>query len=103
MIVTDYSSSIVDFLYLGKPILYCQFDIDTFYKGHIYHEEHADFEHDGFGEVLYSLDETVAKIIEYMENGCELKPLYRERVDKFFAFHDRNNCKRVYEAMKRNS
>lgn len=103
LIVTDYSSSIVDFLYLGKPILYCQFDIDTFYKGHIYHEEHADFEHDGFGEVLHSLDETVAKIIEYMENGCELKPLYRERIDKFFAFHDRNNCKRVYEAMKRNS
>ena len=103
LIVSDYSSSIVDFLYLRKPILYCQFDIDTFYKGHIYKEEHADYEHDGFGEVLYSLDETVAKIIEYMENGCELKPLYRERIDKFFAFHDRNNCERVYEAIKRKS
>jgi hypothetical protein len=34
-----------------------------------------------------------------MENGCELKPLYRERIDKFFAFHDRNNCKRVYQAI----
>lgn len=101
LIVSDYSSSIFDFLYLRKPIIYCQFDINTFYKAHIYKEGHADFEREGFGEVLYSLDETVAKIIEYMENGCELKPLYRERIDKFFAFNDRDNCKRVYEAIKR--
>lgn len=103
LIVTDYSSSIVDFLYLKKPVIYCQFDINTFYEGHIYKEAHADYEHDGFGEVLYSLDDTVAKIIEYMENGCELKPKYRERIDRFFAFNDRNNCERVYEAIKRKS
>ena len=71
LIVSDYSSSIVDFLYLKKPIIYCQFDIDTFYKGHIYKEGHADYENDGFGEVLYSLDSTVAKIIEYMESKLE--------------------------------
>ena len=32
-----------------------------------------------------------------MKNGCKLKDKYRERIDNFFAFNDRNNCQRVYE------
>ena len=36
-------------------------------------------------------------IIEYMENDCRLKDKYRERIDNFFAFNDKNNCQRVYE------
>ena len=34
-----------------------------------------------------------------MENNCQLKDKYRERIDKFFAFNDMNNCQRVYEAI----
>ena len=37
------------------------------------------------------------RIIEYMKNGCELKEVYRERIDATFPFSDQNNCKRVYE------
>ena len=36
-------------------------------------------------------------IIGYVKNGCELKEKYRERIDRFFAFHDKNNCQRVME------
>lgn len=98
LLVTDYSSSIYDFLYLRKPVMYCQYDVDSRFDGHIVHStENADYERDGFGEVEYDLESTVDRIIEYMENGCQLKPKYRERIDKFFAFHDRNNCKRVAE------
>ena len=57
----------------------------------------VDYEQDGFGDVLYTLEDTVAAIIAYMENGCAMKPKYRERVDRFFAFHDRDNCRRVVE------
>ena len=31
--------------------------------------------------------------------GKSRKPEYQKRVDDFFAFTDRNNCKRVYEAI----
>ena len=55
---------------------------------------------DGFGEVEHDLEGTVDRIIEYMENGCQLKDKYRERIDNFFAFHDKNNCQRVYEKIK---
>ena len=45
----------------------------------------------------YSLENTVDRIIEYIENGCQLKDQYRKRIEKFFAFHDQNNCERVYK------
>lgn len=98
LIVTDYSSSIYDFAYLRKPIVYCQFDYDDFFGGmHMGLKGNSNYEQDGFGEVEYDLDGTVNRIIEYMENGCELKEKYRKRMDSFFKYNDRNNCERVYE------
>lgn len=101
LVVTDYSSSVMDFAYLRKPVVYCQFDRDEFFSGkHTYVEGYYDYETDGFGELVFDLDSVVALIIEYMENGCRLKPVYRERMDKFFAFNDKNNCERVYKKIK---
>lgn len=101
LIVTDYSSSVYDFLFLRKPIIYCQFDKEEFFNGkHMGTQSYFDYEKDGFGEVEYDLESTVNRIIEYMQNNCTLKEKYRERIDRFFAFNDRNNCQRVYEAIK---
>lgn len=98
LIVTDYSSTFFDFAYLGKPVIYCQFDADTFFSGdHAYTKGYFDYERDGFGEVEYDLEHTIDRIIEYMETGCQMKDKYKQRVDNFFAFHDQNNCQRVYD------
>lgn len=98
LVVTDYSSAVFDFAYLRKPIIYCQFDAEEFFAGeHVYTRGYFDYERDGFGEVEYDLESTVDRIIEYMENGCQLKDQYRQRIDGFFAFNDQNNCQRVYE------
>lgn len=91
LILTDYSSVAFDFAYLRKPVIYAQFDENHYEKGYF------DYERDGFGEVEHNLEGTVDRIIEYMENGCQLKDKYRQRIDSFFAFHDRNNCQRVFE------
>lgn len=100
LLVTDYSSLAFDFANLKKPIIYCQFDLDEFYgKGGHRSSSYFDFERDGFGEVVYSLDETIDMIINYVENGCVMKPIYRQRVDSFFKYQDQNNCKRVLEAI----
>ena len=98
LIITDYSSVAFDFAYLRKPVLYSQFDRDRFFEGeHSYTKGYFDYERDGFGEVCYDLETLVDTIIEYMENGCQLKDKYRERIDDFFAYNDKNNCQRVYE------
>lgn len=101
LMITDYSSSVMDFVYLRKPIVYCQFDREEFFSGkHTYVEGYFDYETYGFGELTFDLDSLVDHVIEYMENGCELKDLYKERIDRFFAFNDTNNCERVYRKIK---
>ena len=96
LVITDYSSAVFDFAYLRKPVLYTQFDAEEFFSGkHTSSRGYFDYARDGFGEVTYDLDSTVDRIIEYMENDCRLKDVYRERIDNFFAFDDQNNCARV--------
>ena len=98
LVVTDYSSVAFDFAYLRKPVLYYQADQDEFFSGaHTYEKGYFDYEKDGFGEVECSVDTLVDRIIEYMENGCQLKDKYRARIDATFPFSDQNNCQRVYE------
>ncbi|MBD5503521.1 MAG: glycosyltransferase [Lachnospiraceae bacterium] len=98
LIVTDYSSAVFDFAYLHKPVIYYQQDADEFYSGkHTYDKGYFDYERDGFGEVEYTAEALVDRVIEYMENDCQLKDVYRTRIEKTFPYNDRNNCKRVYE------
>ncbi len=98
LVLSDYSSALFDFAYLRKPVLYAQFDKAEFFKGdHVCVAGYFDYERDGFGEVTYDLDSTVDLLINYMKNGCQLKPVYRERIDRFFAFDDRNNCQRILD------
>ena len=91
LITTDYSSVAFDFAYLRKPLFYTQFEENHYETGYF------DYERDGFGEVEKTLEATVDRMIEYMQNDCRLKDEYRARIDSFFAFADKNNCRRVYE------
>ena len=91
---------VFDFAYLRKPVLYYQADKEEFFSGaHTYTKGYFDYERDGFGEVEYDVDSLVDRVIEYMENDCRLKPLYRDRIDATFPYSDQNNCKRIYEAI----
>lgn len=92
ILITDHSSVAFDFAYLKKPVIYYQ-------GGDDYHNEKAYFDNEsmGFGYVTYNEDELVDRIIEYVENGCVMEDKFKERADEFFAFKDKNNCKRVYD------
>lgn len=96
LVITDYSSAVFDFAYLRKPIVYYQFDRDEFFAGeHVFTKGYFDYERDGFGEVTYTMDDTIDIIIDYVKNDCKMKSKYCERADNFFAFNDKSNCKRV--------
>ncbi len=97
LLFTDYSSTQFDFAYLKKPVVYCHFDKDEFFSSHSYKAGYFEYERDGFGEVTYDLDGAVDTLISYMENGCQMKEIYKARHDTFFAYDDRGNCKRVLD------
>lgn len=97
LIITDTSSLVFDFAYLKKPIIYTLFDSKNGETN--YAPGYFDRERDGLGDVLHTLDETIDCIIDYMKNDCKLKPKYEKRINDFYAFNDKNNCKRVFNAI----
>lgn len=99
LMVTDYSSVFFDFAYLRKPVVYTQFDQDTYYESQIYAKGYMDDSKDGFGPVVTSVESAVRGIINMLESGCRMDRKYLGRVDRFYAWHDRNNSQRVYDAI----
>ena len=99
LLITDYSSVFFDFAYLGKPIILSQFDKDVIYDIHIYDEGYMDDENEGLGPVTRTYEDTVKEIIKQIEGGFVMNSTYKKRVEEFFKYHDKNNSKRVYEAI----
>ena len=99
LLVTDYSSIAADYAYAAKPVIYAQFDKDTFYEGHCYEEGFFNYEEDGFGPVCYDYESTVAAILVALENDCIMEDKYLERRKKFFAHFDGKNRERIYQAI----
>ena len=92
--VTDWTSAVFDFAWLGKPVVYYQPDNDLHYgRGYF------DYERDGFGPVTHSADELADCLIDLMERDCPMDEPYRTRAQHFFAFHDKENCRRVTAAI----
>ncbi|WP_292822505.1 glycosyltransferase [Methanobrevibacter sp.] len=94
LLVTDYSSIAFDFSYMEKPVIYYQYADDYNFK-----ENYFDYETMGFGEVVTDEENLIDTIGEYLENNCKMKEKYKNRVDGFYKYNDKNNCKRVYEAI----
>lgn len=101
LLISDYSSVPFDFAYLKKPVIYTHFDKEKFFKNHIYTEGYFVYEKNGLGPVIYNYEDTVNKIIEYINNDCKLDEVYEKRIEKFYKYHDKNNSKRVYEEIKK--
>jgi len=100
IMVTDYSGVAFDFAYMQKPVIYAQFDHDSFYKGHTYKAGYFSFDSDGFGPVTHDYEETIEAIQAIINNGCTTPVKYQKRVEKFFYKLDSNNSKRVYEEVE---
>jgi len=97
LLITDYSSTFFDFSYLKKPIIYFQFDKDTFFQSHTYTQGYFSYEEDGFGDVFVTIDDVVKKIEFYINHDFEMENKYINRVYKTFAYNDQNNSKRVFD------
>jgi len=98
LLITDYSSVYFDFAYMQKPIVYYQFDDEEYHRQH-YQEGYFDFSLHGFGDVVRTQDAVVNSILRSAGNGFRMEELYCGRTQTFFAYRDRDNCRRIFDAV----
>ena len=91
LMVTDYSGVQFDFAYQRKVLVY--YHPDKLPP----HYDDGGLEYDtmGFGPVCKTEEQIVDELCNNMDNGCKISDKYKERADRFFAFDDHNNCKRI--------
>lgn len=98
-LVTDYSSVAFDFAYMKKPLIYYQFDEIEYYKNH-YSKGYYDYDTMGFGAKCYNIYMVEAELEKIFQNDFKMNDIFEKRVDKFFLYRDKKNCKRNFEAIK---
>lgn len=99
MMVTDYSSACWDVFYQGKPVVFYQFDIETYQE---FHGSYIDMNKDLFGERTTCLDELYDLIEKYAEKNFKLTNEYENLRKSYFKYIDYNNCQRICdEIMKK--
>lgn len=98
LLITDFSSVYFDFAYMNKPMIFFQFDEDSYYAGH-YAKGYFDYRRDGFGKVCITEEETLDEFFNIVNNNYQVESVYQSRSSKYFVYRDSNNCQRVYDAI----
>lgn len=95
LMITDYSSVSFDFGILKRPLVYYQFDKQSFRSGH-YKEGYFLYEKDGFGPVIENEKDLLNQIEEYFNNDFTIAKVDIEKIDAFYSYIDDHNCYRLY-------
>lgn len=98
MLITDFSSVFFDFGYMKRPVIYFQYDEDTFFGAH-YIKGYFDYRRDGFGPVCNTFDDFVNKLQLYIKNDCKMDDDGLKNHEIFFPLYDNKNCQRIYDAI----
>ena len=100
LLITDYSSISWDFLYLDKPVLFYQFDIDKYTENT---GAYINMKEDLFGPISYDPEEAARWVRCFIENDYSTE-LFRCKMQKSsqyaFAYSDGKNCARISAAIK---
>jgi glycosyltransferase involved in cell wall biosynthesis len=98
VMITDFSSVAYDMAYMGKPVLYYQYERKAdFVQSQVWKSGYIDYETMGFGPVCRDKGKLFAELEKTLEGGCAVAPFYTERVKQTFAYHDQGCCQRAFE------
>ncbi len=97
MMVTDYSSVSWDMYYLGKPVVFYQFDYERYMECQ---GSYIDMTTDLFGDRVLTSDELMEQLEYYMSNGFEEKKIYADMRDELLPYRDGKHCKRIDQAIQ---
>lgn len=101
LLITDYSSVFFDFGYMGKPVIYFQFDREKYIKEHYdFTKGYFSYDNNGFGDVVFDSKSLIDAIIATVCNQFEVSLKYNERINKFFPLSDKKNCERIFNRIE---
>lgn len=101
VMITDYSSIALDFVYLQRPLLYFVPDYQDFLAGrtHSYNELHIPLE-EAFGPLAQTEEELLAALEDLAARGFAPAPEHKQRMDEFFANREDTHRKALYDTLK---
>lgn len=97
VMVTDYSSPAFDFSFLGRPVVYFQFDGARFFGKA---GSHLDVDAELPGVIAHTQEGVLTRLAEVLQPGFEVEASYRERAARFLTHPDRRNCERITRAIE---
>lgn len=99
LLITDYSSVCMDMAYMKKPVIFYQFDDETFYREQ-YRRGYFDYTDNPFGKSCRGREEVFSLIRQTIEGGCRVSHEFSEAHARFFPLYDTRNTQRAYEVAK---
>lgn len=99
MMITDYSSVFFDMIYMKKPIVFFQFDIDEFRKAQ-YEEGYFHYDNNPFGKSFVEVESLVDEVKYIIEEDYRVSEKYLAEHNNYFMYYDDMNSERVYDAIK---
>lgn len=100
ILVTDYSSVYFDMIYMGKPIIYYQFDFEKFSQGHYRNAQQTLYiDISKIGSVVTTHEKLLDEIGFALNNKEELIKANKEYYNSIFELKDSKNNERVFNAI----
>lgn len=101
LMITDYSSVAFEMAYLGKSVIYYQFDKEEFFSSHTLQKGYFDYEKDGFGPVVENEENLLKQFENFLRNDCKSFGVYKDNINSAFVFKDGRCCERIYKILNK--
>lgn len=98
MLITDYSSVSWDVYYMNKPVLFYQFDLETYEEAH---GSYMDMEKELFGDRVMNVEQLFDYIEEYVKRDFVPREQYTKLRPNYYKYVDNDNSKRIVEHIKK--
>lgn len=100
LLITDFSSVFFDFAYMGKPVIYYQFDRERYIRDHYdFTKGYFSYDRLGFGPVCTTQEGLIECVKAAVQGGFAQPDTYARRTEQFFELRDTHNCDRIYDAI----
>ena len=98
LLITDYSSVFFDMVYMKRPVIFYQFDLDKFRKYH-YEQGWFDYSDTRFGKSIKNTDAMIDEIDRIVNRDFCVDHEFIEEHESVFPLFDSMNSQRVYEIL----